>query len=132
MLIVPETAVRLKIASPKEPAVLVGFPLHCSIVPEIPPQIDRKATWVTVSIPHSIISIELCSGLALMSWSTSVVPFAVQTVPVTAAGFTTRLPLVMMLVSSLGIATPNATPAERRIVTSTEVYVMRKICVLKG
>jgi hypothetical protein len=80
---------------------------------------------VAVSISRSIINIEVYGGLALMSWSTSVVPFAVQTVPVTAAGFTTRLPRTMMLVSWLGIATPNATPAERRIAKSAEVYMLQ-------
>lgn len=59
-----------------------------------------------------------------MSWSTSVVPLAVQTVSVTAAGFTTRLPRAIMPISSLGMAMPNATLAERKIVTNAEVYMM--------
>jgi hypothetical protein len=66
-----------------------------------------------------------------MSWSTSVIPLAVQTVPVTAAGFTTRLPRAMMLISSLGMATPNATLAERRIVMSAEVCMMLNFVLRK-
>lgn len=57
MSIVPETAFRLKMASPLLPVVDVGFPRHCSIVPAIPPQIERRATWVEVSIHKSTIDI---------------------------------------------------------------------------
>lgn len=34
-------------APPDEPVVFVGFPWHCSIVPAMPPQIERRATLIS-------------------------------------------------------------------------------------
>jgi hypothetical protein len=79
---------------------------------------------VVVSTPGPAIDMEDFGGLTLMSWSTMAVPGLVQVVPVTAAGFTTRLPRAMMLRSSLGRARPNAAVAEKRTVKSAEVYMM--------
>jgi hypothetical protein len=63
-----------------------------------------------------------------MSWSTIAVPGAVQVVPVTAAGFTTR----GSRASRVGIVSPKAAVAERRMVTSAEVYMAAGFGSLKG
>jgi hypothetical protein len=40
-------AVRVNFAVPEAPVVVCGEPPHCSIVPEIPPQIERRATLMS-------------------------------------------------------------------------------------
>lgn len=38
---------RFNCASPEAPVVVVGCPWHCSIVPAMPPQIERMATLMS-------------------------------------------------------------------------------------
>jgi hypothetical protein len=40
-------ALRVNFAVPEAPVVLAGEPWHCSIFPEIPPQIERRATLMS-------------------------------------------------------------------------------------
>jgi len=56
------------LAVPDAPVVVVGVPSHFSIVPEMPPQMLSRATFI--------------------SWDTRVVALLVHVVPLMAAGFT--------------------------------------------
>jgi hypothetical protein len=51
------------------------------------------------------------------------VPGLVQTVPVTALGFTALFPRLRMSDSSAGMASPKAAVAERRTAKRVEVYI---------
>lgn len=66
------TGVSVSFEVPDAPTVLVGLPPQNSIVPEMPPQIDRRAT--------------------LVSWVLSAALGSLHTVPVTALGLTFVLP----------------------------------------